>query len=145
MGTNRAEKGFSLLAARSVWQERQRVYYKMRHDGLPRTSKPWANAADAHFPLIDMHITDLKPFWVAQAFGGDRLCDFVGMREQLTEMTEACADYFDFEMRYKTDFRYMYESAMDTMLLRQRGILQTVLDPFKNYKIKIKAIDPLFI
>lgn len=140
-----AEKGIEILASRSVWEQKQRLFYQMRHDGIRRVNKPFPNAADAHFPLIDMHIGDLKPFWVAQAFGGERLSDFVAMKEQLLSMTEASADFFDFELRYRTAFRLQFERAVDTMLLRGRGILKAVVDPFEQYAIVIKSIDPQFI
>lgn len=140
-----AETGIDILANRAVWEQKQRLFYTMRHDGIRRTNKPFPGAADAHFPLIDMHIGDLKPFWVAQAFGGERLADFVALREQLAEMTEASADFFDFELRYRTAFRLQYERMCDTMLLRGRGLLKAVVDPFKNYKIAINAVDPQFV
>lgn len=140
-----AEAGIDILANRSVWEQKQRLFYQMRHDGIRRSNKPFPGAADAHFPLIDMHIGDLKPFWVAQAFGGERLSDFVALREQLQEMTEASADFFDFELRYRTAFRLQYERAVDTMLLRGRGILKATIDPFKKYQVVIKNIDPQFL
>lgn len=141
----RQDRAYQILADRGVWERKQRLYYTMRHDGLRRTSKPFPTAADSHFPLIDMHIGDLKPFWVAQAFGGDRLADFVCLKEQLGTMTEAAADYFDFNLRYFTNFRYVMEQCVDTMLLRGRGILKAICDPFDGYKIKFKNIDPLYL
>lgn len=142
--SERIQKAFQVLGQRKVWETRQRHYYQMRHDGMPRLKKPFPGAADAHFPLIDMAIGNLKPFWIAQAFNGERLADFVCMRQQLQDMTEAAADYMDFELRYKTNFRYVMEQAVDTMLLRGRGIVKISFDPFTN-KIVYAHRDPLFI
>jgi hypothetical protein len=142
--SDRRDRAFALIGQRNVWETRQRLYYQMRHDGLRRINKPWETAADFHFPQIDMLITSLKPFWVSQIFGGERLTDFVSLREQLGDMTEAAADYFNFFLRFQTDLRYRIEQAVDTMLLRGRGVLKVVYDPFKG-KILFKSIDPQYI
>ena len=91
-----------------------------------------------------MEIANMKPFWLAQAFSGDRLADFICMKEQLRDMTEGAADFMDFEVKHRTNFRYRMEQAVDTMLLRGRGILKIVFDHITN-KICFRSIDPLFI
>ena len=141
---DRQSKAFQVLAQRGVWEQKERLYYLMRHDGLRRLNKPFPTAADAHFPLVDMQISELKPFWIGHAFGGERLADFVAMRTQLADMTEAAADFMDFELRYRTAFRYVMEQAVDTMLLRGRGVLKMVYDPFKQ-KLVFKNVDPLYV
>lgn len=142
--STRQDKAFQCLANRGVWEQKERLYYMMRHDGLRRLNKPFPSAADAHFPLIDMQIANLKPFWMAQAFSGERVADFVAMREQLKDFSEAAADFLDFELRYRTEFRYQLERAVDTMLLRGRGVLKCVYDPFKE-KLRFRSVDPLFV
>jgi hypothetical protein len=142
--SEKRDKAFALIGQRNVWETRQRLYYQMRHDGLRRINKPWESAADFHFPLIDMIISAMKPFWVSQIFGGERLTDFIALREQLADMTEAAADYFNFEMRYRTELRYQVERAVDIMLLRGRGVLKIVYDPFTS-RIVFRAVDPQYI
>jgi hypothetical protein len=137
--------GFQILAERSVWERKQRLYYQMRHDGLRRLNKPGPWAADQHLPIVDMNISDLKPFWSAQVFGGEKLCDFVAMRQQLQDMTESAADFHDFELRNFSNYRLAMETAIDTMLLRGRGVLLAITDPFEQHAIKFRAIDPLYI
>lgn len=142
--SERQDKAFQILAQRGPWETKQRLYYLMRHDGLRRINKPFPNAADSHFPMIDMLIGNMKPFWMAQAFGGERLADFLCMRDQLSTMTEAAADFMDFELRHRTTYRYVAEQAVDTMLLRGRGVLKIVYDPFKK-RIVFRNVDPLYI
>ncbi len=139
------DKGIQILADRGIWERKQRLYYSLRHDGLRRINKPGPWAADQHMPLIDMNINDLKPFWSAQVFGGQRLCDFVAMRKQLSDTTESAADYHDFTLRNFTNYRYMMERVIDTMLLRGRGVLLATANPFKDHRIEFQAIDPLYI
>lgn len=145
MSDNLRDKGFQILADRGVWERKQRLFYQMRHDGLRRLNRPGPWAADQHLPLVDMNIGELKPFWSAQVFGGQRLCDFAAMRQQLQDTTESAADFHDFELRNFTNFRLEMERMIDTMLLRGRGVMQAVVDPFAKYEIKFRSIDPLYI
>lgn len=139
------DKGFQILADRGVWERKQRLYYQMRHDGLRRLNKPFPTAADQHMPIVDMNIGDLKPFWSAQVFGGQRLCDFTAMRQQMKDTTESAADFHDFELKNFTQYRYNMEQMIDTMLLRGRGVILSTVDPFNDYELKFKSIDPLYI
>ena len=64
---------------RARWEQRQALWYEMRHPGLRRKSKPWPNAADLHYPLIDTVIDKLKPFYYQQVVGMDVVATFVPM------------------------------------------------------------------
>lgn len=139
------KKAQEIIGARGVWEQKQRLYYQMRHDGLRRRNKPWPTAADSHFPLIDMQIRKYKPFWLGQALASDRLASFVSMRDQLSPITESAADYFDFELKTNTKFTRKLRTVVDTMALRGRGVLKAYVDPFDDYRIVFEAIDPTFI
>ena len=134
-----------MLESRGVWEQKQRLYYQMRHDGLRRRQKPFPTAADMHYPEIDMAIRRLKPFWMGQVQAGDRLAQFVSMKEQLEPITDAAADYLDFELKHRTKFLRKLRVAVDTMLLRGRGVLKVTVDPFDDYAIVFESVDPLFI
>jgi hypothetical protein len=133
------------LQARSQWEQKQRLYYQMRHDGLRRINKPWPTAADAHFPLVDMVIRKSKPFWESQATATERLASFVALQDQQAETTSAAADFYDFELKQHTNFQTELIRAIDVMLLRGRGVLKAVVDPFDDYRICFDAIDTPFI
>jgi len=122
------------------------MYYQMRRDGLRRVNRPWPKAADSHFPLIDMQINQIKPFWMNQVFSGDRLTDFVAMRQQLDDHTEAAADYFNFELKYNSQgqFRYRLEQAFDCMGLRGRSAFKPTFDP-RSRRINYRAVSPMNI
>ena len=60
------DKIFDDLKARSKWEERLPVWYKMRHTGIPRRSKPYPGAPDLHMPLADTTLEKLKPFYYKQ-------------------------------------------------------------------------------
>lgn len=133
------------LGARTTWENKQRLYYQMRHDGLRRMNKPWPGAADLHFPLLDMAIRKAKPFWESQATNTERLASFVAMKEQQSASTSAAADFFDFELKQHTNFQVELIRAIDTMLLRGRGVLKVVVDPFNDHRIIADAVDTPFI
>lgn len=139
------KRASEIFSARSIWEQKQRMYYQMRHDGLRRRNKPWPTAADSHFPLIDMQIRKFKPFWMGQALASDRLACFISMRHQLESITESAADYFDFELKNRTQFTRKLRTVVDTMLLRGRGVLKVTVDPMDDYKIIFEAVDPIHV
>jgi hypothetical protein len=145
MSSRLFDTAHNILISRLVWENKQRLYYQMRHDGLRRRQKPFPTAADMHYPEIDMAIRRLKPFWMGQVQSGDRLAQFVSMQDQLQAYTDAAADFFHFHLTNKTQFLRKLRVAVDTMLLRGRGVLKITVDPFDNYAIVFESVDPLFI
>jgi hypothetical protein len=139
------DKAYEALGLRGQWEQKQRLYYQMRHDGLRRRNKPWPSAADLHFPLVDMNIRKAKPFWESQATSAERLASFVSLQDQLAADTTAAADFFDFELRQNTNFLPELNRSIDTMCLRGRGVIKCVTDPFDDHRILCEGIDPLFI
>jgi hypothetical protein len=67
------------------------------------------------------------------------------MRKQLEDTTESAADYHDFQLRHFTNFRYKMEQMLDMMLLRGRGVILSIANPFKNHQLEFQSIDPLYI
>jgi hypothetical protein len=134
-----------VIGARATWEQKQRLYYQMRHDGLRRRNKPWPGAADMHFPEVDMVIAKSKPFWEAQATSTERLASFVALQQQQEAETSAAAEFFDYELKQNTNFLTELSRAIDTMLLRGRGVIKAVVDPFDDYRIIFEGIDPMFI
>ena len=57
------------INSRERWEARQGLWYQMRNDGLARKQKPWPNAADMHFPLVDTTINKLKPGFFQRLIG----------------------------------------------------------------------------
>ena len=133
-----------MLTERLIWEQKARVYYTMRHDGLPRLTKPFPGAADGHVQVIDKAVAKQKPFWNGQIEAGDKLCTFGTMKQQMQAMTDSAADFYDFETRERSDFLDRMEMAMDCMLLYGRGILKSTWDPFEQV-VRDEAVNPLFI
>lgn len=134
-----------VLHNRSVWEQKQRIHYQMRHEGVRRMNKPFPRAADMHFPLVDMLIRKFKPFWLAQALATDRLAAFVALRDELELYADSAADFFDFTLKQQSCFDEKLEVAVDTMLLRGRGIVKATIDPMNDNKLVFQAVDPWFV
>ena len=138
-------KGFQIISDRQVWEQRQRKWWLMRHDGLRRRNKPFPQAADLHLKLIDEKVNQKKAFTLASVFGQPRLCQFVSMKEQAQELTEAAGDFFAFELKHRSNLLRVMQSCVDTMWLRGRGIVKSYVDPFDDYKIVHENVDPLYL
>lgn len=133
------------MIERMPWEQKQRIYSTMRHEGLRRRLKPFPTAADGHYPAIDMAIRKQKPFWLGQVMSGNRLASFVATKEQVESLAEAAADWFHFKVFQKSAFLNKIRVVVDTMLLRGRGVIKITVDPFNDYALCIEAVDPLFL
>lgn len=134
-----------MLTERLVWENKQRLYYRMRHEGLPRANKPFPGAADGHMPLIDNSIRKLKPFDTGQLTSADRIFSFTSLVDQMEDMTDAAADYLTFQLTTQTDFIRKMRGVIDARRLHGRGILKATINPLDGYKFVFEAVHPLMI
>lgn len=139
------ENATRMLQERAQWENKALMYYRMRHQGLPRLNKPFPTAADGHVAVIDKAIRKNKPFWIGQVTSGDKLCVFTALNQQQQAISDAAADYFDFQLNQKTKFMRKLRVALDNMLLYHRGIIKATIDPLDDYRIVFEAINPLFV
>ncbi|HEV2331246.1 MAG TPA: hypothetical protein VGY56_20890 [Verrucomicrobiae bacterium] len=139
------EKAHRMMLERLPWEQRQRAFSIMRHEGLRRRNKPFPTATDGHYPAIDMAIRKQKPFWLGQIMSGNRLASFVSIKPQADTLAEAAADWFNFRVFQKSNFLRKMRSVVDTMLLRGRGVLKVTTDPFNDNALVFEAIDPMFL
>lgn len=138
-------RGFHILTDRIMWEERQRKWYLMRHDGLRRRNKPFPSAADLHLKLVDEKVNQKKAFTLAQAFGQPDLATFVCMKQQLADMTMSAQQFFSFELKHRSNLMRTLMTCVDTMWLRGRGIIKAYVDPFNDYRIVHENVDPLYL
>lgn len=130
------------LQARSKWADRQAVWYKMRHNGIPRKRKPYTGAPDMHFPLIDTCIEKLKPFYYRQLFASELLAELVSQREQRAETTAQAAQWFDSHLKLKTNLLEEILFTLDAHLQGGKGIMRPFYNAADN-AIQFDNIDPL--
>jgi hypothetical protein len=132
-----------LSARKNGWEEKQRVFYEMRHEGLRRRNKPFPGAADLHYPLTDGMIDKLKPFYFAQIFGQELLAAFIAKDEQPPEVTAAVAGWFDYQMKERSNFFDESLALIDLMLMCGTAPVKVWWEPSRK-EIQFDAIDPLF-
>lgn len=118
------------LEARSEWERRQATWYQMRHDGLRRKNKPWANAADMHYPLADGIIESLKPYYTQQIFATDQVASFAALKSDYAVYQSAAAQWFDYQLKQRSNFeRAVGSVAPDIMLQTAKCIVKIYWEP----------------
>ena len=132
------------INSRVRWETRQGLWYQMRTDGLARKHKPWPNAADMHFPLVDTTINKLKPGFFQQAMGLNVLATFVPMRQQLAGFTTAAEQWFSYKLLEKSNYGMEMMSWIDHMLVSGRGVVKVYWNP-DTKKVEFQSIDPMYI
>lgn len=131
------------IGDRKAWEDKQRIWYTMRHNGIPRRRKPFEGAADLHFPLIDSTIDKFKPFYLNAAFGTQQLASFTPLGQQLADAQAAGEQAFDWLTRNKTNFEEELDATFDAMLLAGRTVMKVRWDDAEK-TVEYEAVDPLF-
>ena len=132
------------IQQRSSWEDRQVKFYKMRHNGIARKSKPWNGAADLHFPLIDTNIEKLKPLFFQQIVGMDVVATFVPMQSQLAAATTTAGQWFDYKIRERSNLQDEALSWIDYALMSGRGVMKVTWNAYKG-RVEFAAIDPIYL
>lgn len=132
------------LTDRKRWEDRQATWYQMRHEGLRRKNKPWPNAADMHFPLGDMLVEKLKPFYIAQIFAGETVATFSGLKADAMQWQSAAAQWFDYQLKQRSNFEGEVVIAADRMLQSGKCVVKVWWDATKG-RLTFEAVNPLYI
>jgi hypothetical protein len=129
---------------RQKWEDRQATWYKMRHNGLRRVNKPFPGASDLHFPLADMQIEKLKPFYLSQIYAADTIPSFLAKKNEASAMATEAALWFDSQLKHETNFEDEIAIGVDKML-------NCAVVPFKVYweaqreRLAFEAINPIHL
>ena len=129
---------------RTSWETRQVDFYRMRHNGIRRKQKPWNNAADLHWPLIDTNIEKLKPLFFQQIVGMDIVATFVPMTQQAAAITTSAGQWFDYKIREKSNLQDEALAWIDYALMSGRGVVKVSWNVSKK-QIEYTAIDPMYL
>ena len=129
------------LRARTGWEERQRIWYEMRHNGLRRKKKlPWQ--ADLHYPLADSIIGKLKPFYYQQVFSNEVIASFVPAKPQTDSVTQSVSRWFDYQVRQQSNFETEILTTIDAMLMSGMNLLKISWDEDAG-GIRFDSVDPV--
>lgn len=134
----------SAINSRSPWEQKMSSYYTLRYDGIRRTAKPYKNAPDVHYPLVDSVIDKLKPFYAQQMFGDLVVATFVGLDNAPRDQVAQAEQWFDYKIRQCSNFEREMMNGIDMML-------HYGLCPVKIYWdedsecVAFEAIDPMYV
>jgi hypothetical protein len=120
------------LKARKTWEDRQALWYQMRHHGIPRRSKPYPGAPDLHFPLADTHIEKLKPFYFQQLFAQEQVAFFISKDPNKAADAGTAAAWFDYKLKQESNLEDEILIAIDQMLMSGRCNVKVFWDPAKK-------------
>ena len=129
------------LADRKEWEERQRVWYQMRHTGIPRRNKPFPGAANLHYPLADSHIGKLVPFYFAQVYSSDLLASFTARTAEAEPLTRDAAVWFDWILNNRSNWFEEILATVDAMLMAGHCPLKVGVS---KGRIRFDAIEPIY-
>lgn len=131
------------LNARLAWEEEQIKGYRLRHDGVGRPKKPWPGAADLNWPLSDMMIEKIKPYYVQQVFANELVANFFSLKSDLMQFNNAAAQWFDYRLRQRTNFETEIISVVDHMLMCGKGLLKVYWDEERK-QVQFDSVDPMY-
>ena len=132
------------LKDRVSWENRQDTWYRMRHSGIRRSFKPYDGAPDQHYPLVDTVIEKLKPFYIQQPYAQDRFATFVSKKSASRELTVCAEQFFDYQLKQKSNFETSLMIGTDTHLTYGVCPIKIYWDEAKN-QLAFDPIDPLYV
>lgn len=132
------------LKDRTEWEGRQSVWYRMRHGGLRRGNKPYPNAPDLHFPLVDSNIEKLKPFYFQQLYAAETFAAFIALKPQSNELTTSAAGWFDYKLKQQTNLEREILCAIDHMENNGSSLVKIYWDE-DSKRLCYDARDPLYV
>ena len=131
------------VTARTQWEQKQRIWYRMRHDGLRRKNKPYPHASDLHFPLADTQIEKHKPYFYMQIFQGELLASFAALKSEMQEFAEHNAQWFDYQLKQLSNFQPEMMHLVDYLTVGGKCPLKILWNASKE-KLEFDAVDPVY-
>lgn len=138
------EDVLAALEARKTWEQRQATWYQMRHDGLRRRNKPWANAADMHYALADGILEKIKPTFIAQLYATDTIASFTALKSEWSIYQAGAAQWFDYQLKQESNFEEEFDIGIDKSA-------EVGLCPVKVWwnaedgQVAFEAINPIYL
>jgi hypothetical protein len=132
------------LKDRGEWADRQEVCYRMRNGGVRRRNKPYPNAPDGHYPLGDTMVEKLKPAYVQQLYGSETIAQFVCLLQQDQDITTAASQWFDYQLKQRSNFERTMMVAIDQMLEQAFSPVKVYWDA-KCKRLAFDQVDPLHL
>lgn len=137
------EKIHDALNARNPWELKQLDWYRLRYTGYGRPSLPYPNAPDMHYPLTDTMIEKIKPFYIQQIYGQEKLANFVDMGGTDQPVADR-ENKFDRELKQNSNFEIAAHTFVDKMLNYGINVVKTVWND-KEKRLEFVPVDAIHI
>lgn len=128
---------------RLTWENRQATCYRLRYGTQKRRIKPYRNASDFPWLLIDTDIDKIKPVYVEQVLGPELLASFFAKKSQNKAFTTAVARWFNYKVKKKSNFINQIMHVIDSFLQGGKGFLKVRWDAQKK-ALDYQSISPIF-
>ena len=135
------------LSDRGDWEQRQRIWYEMLHDGVPRRNKPFPGAANLHLPVADNAVQKWQPYYVNSVFSRKLLASFTALETEHGAASAAAADCLDWHLRKVSNFPTAYARAVYYFCGTGRALLKIRWDAEVRGgkgRLAFTPIDPLY-
>src|SRR5271166_1213443 len=129
---------------RSTWEDKQATCYKLRFGTLRRRTKPYKNASDYPWLLIDTDIEKAKPALVEQILGPELIASFFAKKTQAKAYTTAVARWFNYKIKEQSNFVIEYLKVIDAFMQGGKGFLKIRWNP-KEKCLDYQSISPIFL
>ena len=128
---------------RQMYDERLRVCYDVRHNGVKRKrDMPWQ--ADEPLKIADPAIDTIKPQLVQGIFTADTLATFAASADCVTaEYAKLAAQFFTYHVKRKSNFFRQFVIAVDMELQDGKSIFKVIWNPDKN-RIEFHALASIY-
>jgi hypothetical protein len=135
------------LQVRGTWEQRQKLWYEMLHDGVPRRAKPFAGAANLHLPIADNAVQKWLPYYCNSVFSRKQLASFTPLGGQLAAATTAASECLDWKLRKESNFPVVWARAVYLFCATGRALIKCRWDSEARGgkgRLDFEAIDPLY-
>lgn len=129
---------------RLSWESRQATCYRLRFGTQRRRIKPYKNASDFPWLLVDTDIDKIKPSYVEQFLGPELVASFFAKKPQCKGFTTAVARWFDYKLKKKSNFVKAYMHVIDAFLQGGKGFMEITWDPKKG-QVDFQSVAPTFV
>jgi len=116
----------------------------MTNGGLRRKKKPWAGAADLHYPLANSVISKFVPFYINQIYTAENLASFVPRNPSLQQYRYAAESWFSYQLRERSNFEVEIQVHIAAMLRCGISFMKIYWDE-PTQAVKFDSVNPMYL
>ncbi len=132
------------IAGRTQYEERLRICWKVRHDGIAR-KKDVSWQSDTPLKIADPAIDKIKPQLVQGIFTADTLATFSSMDDEVDDETaKLAAQWFTYQVKHCSNFFKQFVIVTDMELQDGKALLKVIWNAEKN-QVEFHAVPSMYL